>query len=88
MEILERSMRPGSQRAAAELVGCDLKTVGRWVGVREQAGGGLPQPVRPRPRVDAFAEKTKTRVPLLQASKEKPSSTCALSRERLPQAGP
>jgi transposase len=57
MEILEAFDATGSLRAAAELVGCDHKTVGHWVRAREEAGGGLPAPVRPRPRVDAFAEK-------------------------------
>lgn len=47
----------GSLRAAAELVGCDLKTVGHWARARDEAGGGLPVHVRSRPRVDAFAEK-------------------------------
>jgi transposase len=50
-------MRPVRCAAAAKLVGCDHKTVGHWVRARDQAGGGLPQPARPRPRVDAFAEK-------------------------------
>src|ERR671931_2388831 len=57
MEILEAFDATGSLRAAAELVGCDHKTVGHWVRARDEAGGGLPAPVRPRPRVDAFAEK-------------------------------
>ena len=57
MEILEAFDATGSLRAAAELVGCDHKTVGQWVRARDEAGGGLPAPVRPRPRVDAFAEK-------------------------------
>src|SRR3954470_13074332 len=47
----------GSLRAAAELAGCDHKTVGHWVRARDQAGGGLPVAWRARPRVDAFAEK-------------------------------
>jgi transposase len=57
MEILEAFDATGSLRAAAELVGCDHKTIGHWVRARDEAGGGLPQPARPRPRVDAFAEK-------------------------------
>jgi transposase len=57
MEILEAFDATGSLRAAAELVGCDHKTVGHWVRAREDAGGGLPVSVRRRPRVDAFAEK-------------------------------
>jgi len=57
MEILEAFDATGSLRGSAELVGCDHKTVGYWVRARDEAGGGLPEPVRPRPRVDAFAEK-------------------------------
>src|SRR5512144_1171619 len=57
MEILEAFDATGSLRAAAELVGCDHKTIGHWVRARDEAGGRLSQPVRPRPRVDAFAEK-------------------------------
>src|ERR671931_515541 len=57
MEILEAFDLTGTLRGAAELVGCDHKTVGHWVRVREEAGGGLPVSVRARPRVDAFAEK-------------------------------
>src|SRR3954467_15755278 len=57
MEILEAFDATGSLRAAADLAGCDHKTVGHWVRARDAAGGGLPAPVRARPRVDAFAEK-------------------------------
>jgi transposase len=57
MEILEAFDLAGSLRGAAELVGCDHKTVGHWVEQRERAGGGLPVPVRPRPRVDRYAGK-------------------------------
>ena len=57
MEILEAFDLTGTLRGAAELVGCDHKTVAHWVAARDEAGGGLPVPVRPRPRVDAFAEK-------------------------------
>jgi transposase len=57
MEILEAFDATGSLRAAAELVGCDHKTVGQWVRAHDDAGGGLPVSVRPRPCVDAFAEK-------------------------------
>jgi transposase len=57
MEILEAFDLTGTLRGAAALVGCDHKTVAHWVRAREQAGGGLPAAVRPRPRVDAYAEK-------------------------------
>lgn len=57
MEILEAFDLTGTLRGAAELAGCDHKTVAHWVRAREEAGGGLPVAVRPRPRVDAFAVK-------------------------------
>jgi transposase len=57
MEILEAFDLAGSLRGAAELCGCDHKTVAHWVRARDEAGGGLPLPTRPRPRVDAFAQK-------------------------------
>lgn len=57
MEILEAFDLAGSLRGAAELAGCDHKTVAHWVEARDAAGGGLPVPVRPRPQLDAFAEK-------------------------------
>ena len=57
MEILEAFDLTGTLRGAAELAGCDHKTVAHWVRAREEAGGGLPVHMRPRPRVDAFAQK-------------------------------
>jgi transposase len=57
MEILEAFDLTGTLRGAADLVGCDHMTVAHWVRSRAEAGGGLPVAVRPRPRVDAFAEK-------------------------------
>jgi transposase len=57
MEILEAFDLTGTLRGAAELAGCDHKTVAHWVRARDEAGGELPVSVRPRPRVDAFAEK-------------------------------
>jgi transposase len=57
MEILEAYDLTGTLRGAAALAGCDHKTVGRLVRAREAAAGGLPVPVRPRPRVDRFTEK-------------------------------
>jgi hypothetical protein len=41
MEILEAFDATGSLRDAAELVGCDQKTVGHWVRARDEAGAGL-----------------------------------------------
>ena len=57
MEILEAYDLTGTLRGAAALTGCDHKTVARLVRARDEAGGGLPVSVRPRPAVDAFAEK-------------------------------
>ena len=62
MEILEAFDLTGTLRGAVGLAGCDHKTVAHWVRAREEAGGGMPVPVRPRPRVDAFAEKIEERV--------------------------
>jgi hypothetical protein len=57
MEILEAFGLKGTLRGAAELAGCDHKTVAHWVRARDAAGGGLPVATRPRPQVNAFAEK-------------------------------
>src|SRR5579875_1625704 len=57
MEILEAFDLTGSLRAAAELVGCDRKTVAHWVEARDAAGGGLSLASRPRPARGAFDAK-------------------------------
>jgi transposase len=57
MEILEAFDLTGTLRGAAELAGCDHKTVARLVRAREAAGGGLAVSVRPRPAIDPFTEK-------------------------------
>jgi molybdenum-dependent DNA-binding transcriptional regulator ModE len=57
MEILEAFDLVGSLRGAAQLVGCDHKTVAHWVGARDRAAGGTPGSSRMRPRLAAFAEK-------------------------------
>jgi transposase len=57
MEILEAFDLTGTLRGAAELAGCDHKTVAHWVRAREEMGGGFPAPSRPRPRVDGYWEK-------------------------------
>ena len=57
MEILEAFDLAGTLRGAAQLAGCDHKTVAHWVRAREEAGGGLPVASRPRPQVDACAVK-------------------------------
>ena len=56
MEILEAYDLAGSLRGAAELAGCDHKTVAHWVRQRELTGETAPA-VRPRPVAGGFAEK-------------------------------
>jgi hypothetical protein len=58
MEILEAFGLAGTLRGAADLVGCDHKTVAHWVRVRDEAGGGLPVAVRPRPCVDEVTRRS------------------------------
>lgn len=49
MEILEAYDLAGSLRGAAELAGCDHKTVAHWVHQRELAAGTVPVAERVRP---------------------------------------
>lgn len=57
MEILEAFDLVGTLRGAAELVGCDHKTIAHYVEEREAAGGDWRRGPRPRPCTDAHAEK-------------------------------
>ncbi len=57
MEILEAFDLAGSLRGAAQLAGCDHKTVAHWVEARDRAGGALAVASRARPLVDPFAHK-------------------------------
>ncbi len=57
MEILEAFDLVGTQRGAAELAGCDHKTVAHYVEERDRAGGEWQRGRRTRPQVDPFAEK-------------------------------
>lgn len=57
MEILEAYDATGSLRRAAELSGCDHKTVANWVRGREEAAAGQPRAGRARPVTGAFQEK-------------------------------
>lgn len=57
MEILEAFDLVGTLRGAAELVGCDHKTVAHYVQEREEAGGDWRRGQRQRPCTDAHAEK-------------------------------
>ncbi len=59
MEILEAYDSTGRAHSAAQLAGCDPKTVRRYVALR-QAGGGDPlaRAAAPRPKmIDAFLPK-------------------------------
>jgi transposase len=58
MEILEAYDLTGTLRGAAELAGCDHKTVAHWVRQRELAAGTVPVVDRKRPAMSAlFARK-------------------------------
>ena len=57
MEILEAFDLVGTLRGAAELVGCDHKTIAHYVEEREEAGGDWRRGQRQRPCTDAHAEK-------------------------------
>lgn len=57
MEILEAYDATGSYRAAAELCGCDHKTVAHYVSERDAGGGEWQRRPRPRPKLDPFADK-------------------------------
>ena len=57
MEILEAFDLVGTLRRAAELAGCDHKTVAHYVAEREAGGGEWQLKRRPCPRTDPHAEK-------------------------------
>lgn len=57
MEILEAFDLVGTLRGAAELAGCDHKTVAHYVGEREAGGGDWRRKGRPCPRTDEHTEK-------------------------------
>jgi transposase len=56
MEILEAFDLTGTAWSAAELAGCDAKTVARYVAIRDGGGDPLARVARPR-AVDAFMAK-------------------------------
>jgi transposase len=56
VEIFEAFDLTGTAWSAAQLAGCDAKTVGRYVAVREAGGDPLAKAARPR-LVDAFMPK-------------------------------
>jgi hypothetical protein len=61
MEILEAYDSTGCAHSAAQLAGCDPKTVRRYVALREAGGGdplALALAAAPRPKlIDAFLDK-------------------------------
>ena len=57
MEILEAYDLVGTLRGAAELIGCDHKTVAHYVEERETAGGDWRRKRRPSPRIGDYEEK-------------------------------
>lgn len=68
MEILEAFALTRCAHSAARLVGCDEKTVARYVAVREAGGDPLARPRRPRsidgfmPKVEEWVEHSKGKV--------------------------
>ena len=56
MEIFEAFDLTGTAWSAAQLTGCDAKTVARYVAVRDAGGDPLAKTVRPR-LIDAFMPK-------------------------------
>ena len=56
MEILEAFDLTGTAWSAAQLAGCDAKTVARYVAVREPGGDPLARTSRPR-LIDGFMDK-------------------------------
>ena len=56
MEIFEAFDLTGTAWSAAQLAGCDAKTVARYVAVRQAGGDPLAKAVRPR-LIDEFMDK-------------------------------
>ena len=56
MEIFEAFDLTGTAWSAAELAGCDAKTVARYVAVRDAGGDPLAKTARPR-LIDGFMDK-------------------------------
>jgi hypothetical protein len=61
MEIFEAYDLTGTAWSAAQLAGCDAKTVARYVAVREAGGDPLAKTARPR-AIDGFMEKIEEHV--------------------------
>ena len=66
MEIFEAFDLTGTAWSAAQLTGCDAKTVARYVAVRDAGGDPLAKAVRPR-LIDVFMPKVEELVARVKA---------------------
>ena len=68
MEIFEAFDLTGTAWSAAELAGCDAKTVARYVAVREAGGDPLAKTARPRlidgfmPKIEELVDRSKGKI--------------------------
>jgi transposase len=68
MEIFEAFDLTGTAWSAAQLAGCDAKTVTRYVAVREAGGDPLGRPARPRmidgfmPKIEELVDRSKGKI--------------------------
>jgi transposase len=68
MEIFEAFDLTGTAWSAAQLAGCDAKTVARYVAVRDGGGDPLARPARPRlidgfmPKVEEMVDRSKGKI--------------------------
>jgi len=68
MEIFEAFDLTGTAWSAAQLTGCDAKTVARYVAIREAGGDPLARVARPRlidafmPKVEELVDRSKGRI--------------------------
>src|SRR5689334_17767911 len=82
MEIFEAFDLTGTAWSAAQLTGCDAKTVTRYVAVRDAGGDPLARAVRPR-LIDGFMPKIEE---LVDRSKGKIRADVALCLPKIPSA--
>ena len=68
MEIFEAFDLTGTVWSAAQLTGCDAKTVARYVAVREAGGDPLARAARPRligafmPKIEELVDRSKGKI--------------------------
>ena len=78
MEIFEAFDLTGTAWSAAQLTGCDAKTVTRYVAVRDAGGDPLARTVRPRlidpfmPKVEELVDRSKARSALMWRTARSP----------------